>query len=78
MIEALGSDEFPRVRVGIRRGEPEADLAGYVLSDFPEEDLLVVQEMVGMAADAVECLLREGAATAMNRYNGPRDLRGQP
>jgi len=72
LIEMLGSDEFARVRVGIRRGEPEGDLAEYVLSEFPEEDVLVVQEMVGLAGDAVECLFREGAGEAMNRFNGPR------
>jgi PTH1 family peptidyl-tRNA hydrolase len=72
VMEALGSEEFARVRVGVRRGELPADLAEYVLSDFPPEDVLVVQEVVAQAADAVECLLREGATTAMNRFNAPR------
>ncbi len=72
VIDLLGTDEFPRVRVGIRKGEPPEDMAGYVLSEFPPEDVLVVQEIVGWAADAVACLLREGAEEAMNRYNGPR------
>ena len=49
LIEMLGTDEFPRVRVGIRKGEPPGDLAEYVLSEFPEEDVLVVQEVVGLA-----------------------------
>ena len=72
LIEMLGSDEFARIRVGIRKGEPEGDLAEYVLSEFPEEDVLVVQEMVDLAGDAVECLFREGAGEAMNRFNGAR------
>jgi peptidyl-tRNA hydrolase, PTH1 family len=72
LIEMLGSDEFARVRVGIRKDEPQDDLAEYVLSEFPEDDVLVVQEMVGLASDAVECLLREGAGEAMNRFNGAR------
>jgi len=72
IIDLLGTDDFPRVRVGIRKGDPPEDLAGYVLSEFPPEDVLVVQEIVGWAADAVDCLLREGAEEAMNRYNGPR------
>ena len=72
LIEMLGSDEFPRVRVGIQKGEPQQDLAEYVLSEFPEDDVLVVQEMVGLAGDAVECLIREGAGEAMNRFNGAR------
>jgi peptidyl-tRNA hydrolase, PTH1 family len=72
IIDLLGTDDFPRVRVGIRKGDLPEDLAGFVLSEFPPEDVLVVQEIVGWAADAVACLLREGAEEAMNRYNGPR------
>ena len=72
LIEAMGTEEFPRLRVGIRKGELPDDLAEYVLSEFPEEDVLVVQEIVGLAADAVECFLRDGAAAAMNRFNGPQ------
>jgi PTH1 family peptidyl-tRNA hydrolase len=72
LVEILGTEEIPRVRVGIRKGDLPDDLAEYVLSDFPEEEVLVVQEMVGLAADAVECLLREGPGPAMNRFNGPQ------
>lgn len=72
MIDLLGTDEFPRVRVGIRKGDLPDDLASYVLAEFPPEDVLVVQEVVGWAADAVACLVKEGAEEAMNRYNGPR------
>jgi peptidyl-tRNA hydrolase, PTH1 family len=78
LLDVLASDEFARVRVGIQKpapaaageeGDPGQDLAEYVLSEFPQEDVLVVQEMVGTAADAVECLLEEGAEAAMNRFN---------
>ena len=72
IVEALGTEEFARVRIGVRRGELPEDLAGYVLADFPNEDVLVVQEMVGAAADAVECLLEEGIEAAMNRFNATR------
>ena len=72
LIDVLGTDEFVRLRVGIRKGEPPEDLAGYVLAEFPPEDVLVVQEMVGWAADAVARVVREGVAEAMNRFNGPR------
>jgi peptidyl-tRNA hydrolase, PTH1 family len=72
IIDVLGSDEFPRIRVGIRQGELPEDLAEYVLSDFPEDQVLVVQEMVGQAAEAADCLVGEGAVAAMNRFNGPR------
>jgi PTH1 family peptidyl-tRNA hydrolase len=69
LIEALGNDEFPRIRVGIRRGDSPIDLAGYVLSDFDLDEVLVVQEVVGRAADAVECFLRDGSQAAMTRFN---------
>jgi PTH1 family peptidyl-tRNA hydrolase len=72
IIEVLGTDVFGRVRVGIGKGEAPSDLADFVLSDFPREDVLVVQEAVGWAADAVVCLVRDGAAAAMNRFNGAR------
>jgi peptidyl-tRNA hydrolase, PTH1 family len=72
LIEVLGTEEFPRVRLGVSQGEPPEDLAGYVLSDFPQEEVLVVQEAVGWAADAVTCLIAEGGAVTMNRFNGPR------
>ncbi|HJS58422.1 MAG TPA: aminoacyl-tRNA hydrolase [Vicinamibacteria bacterium] len=70
IIEALGSEEFARVRVGIRKGDVAGDLAEYVLDAFPPEDVLVVREAVERAADAVECVLREGTVVAMNRFNG--------
>ena len=72
LVETLGTEEFARVRVGIRQGELPEDLAGYVLADFPPEEVLVVQEAVGLATDAALCLLEEGAAAAMNRFNPRR------
>jgi PTH1 family peptidyl-tRNA hydrolase len=69
VIEVLGTEEFPRLRVGILKGEPGEDLADYVLAPFPAEDVLVVQEAVDRAADAVECVIREGIGAAMNRFN---------
>jgi PTH1 family peptidyl-tRNA hydrolase len=72
LVDTLGTEEFPRIRVGIARGELPDDLTGYVLSAFPEEDVLVVQEAVGLAADATECVVSDGPAMAMNRFNGRR------
>ena len=63
------------MRVGVRQGELPPDLADFVLADFPQEEVPIVQEAVGAAADAVECLIAEGAAAAMNRFNGRSALR---
>jgi PTH1 family peptidyl-tRNA hydrolase len=75
--EALGTSDFPRVRVGVREaGRPLADLpaelADYVLSDFPPDAAAALTAAVALAADAVACLLLEGAEVAMNRFNGRR------
>jgi PTH1 family peptidyl-tRNA hydrolase len=69
IAEALETDEFVRVRVGIRHGDLPPDLAGYVLGEFTEDEVPLVQEAVGTAAEAVEWLVREGATAAMNRFN---------
>ena len=73
LVETLGTEDFARVRIGVRQGELPEELAAYVLADFPPEEVLVVQEAVGLAADAVVCLLEDGPAEAMNRFN-PRRL----
>lgn len=70
IVELLGTEDFTRLRVGVRRGDMGPDLADYVLAPFPVEDVLVVQEVVGRAADAAETWVREGASAAMNRFNG--------
>jgi PTH1 family peptidyl-tRNA hydrolase len=76
---ALGTDEVPRVRMGVGRPEAEqAGLAGYVLEVFDRSEEPVVEEMIEKAADAVETLLAEGVKIAMNRYNrrAPRETTG--
>ena len=50
------------MRVGIEGRRSGPTWPDYVLSEFPPDDVLVVQEAVGAAAEAVECLVREGAA----------------
>jgi PTH1 family peptidyl-tRNA hydrolase len=72
LIDVLGTDEFVRLRLGVRKGDLPEDIAGYVLGEFPPEDVLVVQEVVGLGADAVTCIVKYGAVETMNRFNGPR------
>lgn len=69
IIGALGTDEFLRLRLGIRPEHPVADLAAYVLHPMRKSELESAAEMVETAADAVECVLSAGIKTAMNRYN---------
>jgi PTH1 family peptidyl-tRNA hydrolase len=51
---------------------PAIDLAEFVLGEFSADELPRAREMAGLAADAVTCVIGEGAAVAMNRYNGRR------
>ena len=70
IIQHLGTDQFPRVRVGVgQKPHPDYDLADWVLGKFQGEDKKVMDEAVRRAADAVECILKEGADRAMNRFN---------
>lgn len=76
IIDHLGTDEFARLRVGIREGDDPEDLADYVLSDFSPDQVLVVQESIGTAADAILFALEEGIVAAMNRFNAPHKQAG--
>ena len=70
IIQHLGSDQFPRLKVGVGgKPHPDHDMADWVLSKLRGEDLRVMEEAVGRAADAVECYLRDGPQKAMNRFN---------
>lgn len=65
----LHSGEFTRVRVGVGRPPGHQDPADYVLKGFPSRDRDEIAVQVGLAADAVECLMTDGLAVAQNRFN---------
>lgn len=69
IIGAAASDEFVRIRMGIKPEHDVADLSDYVLSPFRKAGLESVAEMIDRAAEAAEVILREGIQTAMNRFN---------
>lgn len=70
IIQHLGSDQFPRLKVGVGgKPDPDYDLADWVLGKFRGEDRKVMDEAVKRAADAVECILKDGCEKAMNRFN---------
>lgn len=72
IIEVLGTEEFTRLRVGVGGGEAGADVARYVLKKFPRDLRATMNTALDTATDAVECYLRDGLETAMNRYNARR------
>lgn len=69
IIEALGTPQFIRLKVGIGRPAPGQDSAEYVLEPFSENEREVVDLCVDRAVDALECLIARGAAAAMNQFN---------
>jgi PTH1 family peptidyl-tRNA hydrolase len=71
IIDALGTQAFPRLRVGIDRPPNGVDPTEYVLQPFTKEEQKVVAEVVERAAAAVECWLEEGILVAMDRFNRP-------
>jgi len=74
---ALGTDEFLRIRLGIAPDRKVSDGAKYVLTPFRKAQDAVVDEMLDAAADAVEVIVKDGPAAAMNRYNRKPEDSGQ-
>lgn len=71
IIAHLGTDQFPRIRVGVgQKPHPDYDMADWVLGRFQGEDKKAVEAAVERAAGAVECLIEKGVDQAMSRYNG--------
>lgn len=69
VIDRLGREDFPRIRLGIGP-KPEAwDIADYVLSDIPALQRELMAKTLNKAADAVEMLLGEGLEKTMNYFN---------
>ncbi|HEY76574.1 MAG TPA: aminoacyl-tRNA hydrolase [Thermoflexia bacterium] len=69
IIDALGSPDFPRLRIGIGRPPEGMDPADYVLQDFSPEEEPVIEEALERAVAAVETWLTEGIDEAMSRFN---------
>ena len=69
IIARLGTDEFPRVRIGIGSKPESWDLADYVLSRFAKNEIDAIAQAVARAGDAVGFMLKEDTAAAMNEFN---------
>lgn len=70
IIQHLGSDQFPRIKVGVgEKPHPDYDLADWVLGKFVGEDKKAIDASVKRAADAVACVIADGCDKAMNRFN---------
>ena len=77
ILGALGTDEFLRIRLGIAPEHKVSDGAKFVLTPFRKAQDATVGEMLDAAAQAVEMILKEGPAAAMNRFNRKPEDSGQ-
>lgn len=69
VIQRLGGDEFPRLRIGIGTPPENWDVADYVLSRFSPQERPEMDAATEKAAEALEVWIRLGIETCMNRYN---------
>ena len=69
VIEHLGTQGFPRLRVGIGRPPGRMDPAAYVLQDFSADEQPLLDDTLERAVTAIETWLREGIEVAMDRYD---------
>ena len=78
IIEALGTQSFPRVRVGIDRPPGRMDPVDYVLEPFDAQQQELLNDAIAYAVEAVECWLAEGVVAAMDRFNRATPGAGKP
>ena len=69
IIEFLGTEEFPRLRIGIDRPEEKIELKEYVLGEFTFREKKVIEETISKASQAVEMVIRQGIDETMKHYN---------
>jgi PTH1 family peptidyl-tRNA hydrolase len=69
VIDALGTQEFVRIRMGVGPDHPVGDGARYVLSQFKKAQYPVIDQVLDTTAEAVKVIVAEGVQAAMNRFN---------
>ena len=73
IIYYLGSEDFPRVKIGVgKKPRPDYDLAAWVLGRFPEEDQKAIDKACEDAVSAAACIIESGCAAAAQNFNGKR------
>ena len=74
LIDALGTDDFVRVRMGVGRPEADIGVIDHVLGEFDADRYLSLERFLSKAIEAVEVILCQGAKEAMNRFNRKRKI----
>ena len=71
MVEALGTQSFPRLRLGVGAPPGEVDLSDHVLGRFSSDERAELPDLVARGADAVILVLEQGTDAALSRVNAP-------
>lgn len=75
IISALGSEDFPRIRVGIGRPQGETQsmsedaIVRYVLSNFSPREEAIIKPVIAKVSEAIDCFIIEGIEAAMSKFN---------
>lgn len=70
LIDALRSEEFPRLKLGVRgEGREDRELSDYVLDEFEPDERPTAERLVELAVEVVVATVQTDVQTAMNRYN---------
>ncbi len=69
VIEAVGTSQFVRLKIGIGRPAPGQDSADYVLETVTKDEMNVIEPCLERAVDALEILIHRGTEAAMNQFN---------
>ena len=75
IVSALGSEDFPRIRMGIGRPQAEEQsvdedvIVNYVLSDFSPQEEAIIKPVITTVSEAIDCFLAQGIEAAMSKFN---------
>ena len=73
VVDRLGTTEFPRLRLGVGRGDTRRDLADHVLSKFEADERPIIEAATLRAADAAEMFVSDGIERVMSTFNAAND-----
>jgi peptidyl-tRNA hydrolase, PTH1 family len=69
IISHLGSQDFPRLRIGIGKSDEKKETISHVLGKFAPQEIKIIEEILYTSVKAIELSLKEGIEQSMNRYN---------
>ena len=70
IILQLGTEEFPRIKLGVGQPKPNMDWISHVMGGFSKEEKPRLEQIISASSDAVEIMIKSGVSEAMNKFNG--------